>query len=234
MIEKLALVLYCGGIGGYTAAVAAFENPDVASTVAGLRAGEYLVAPGQGLPTSVSGIPMMPSPWESGDLAALLLNHARSIVKDPDWMVDPGRNLGKTFADRIRRMNQSFLTVDHDPEARAVRWAPPGRKPLLFVEAIWVDGDLPLFGCNAVVEEEPAPAVLSFDTTQAGYMRISEFDGHIWKLDSATAFRNAWRIGSRYYVLTYTSGYEGFSVQLMEIVPGTGLVPSGLVYGAGC
>ena len=59
VIQELAVVFYCGGIGGYAAAIAGFESPDAANAIAGLRAGEYLASPGDGL-AAVSGLPMMP------------------------------------------------------------------------------------------------------------------------------------------------------------------------------
>ena len=46
-------------------------------------------------------------------------------------------------------------------------------------------------------------------------------------------FRNAWVIGNRRFVLKLTRYYEGFATELMELVPGKGLVPTGIFYGDG-
>jgi hypothetical protein len=236
-IQRLAVILYCGGTGGYAAAIATFEGPGAANSIAGLRASEYLATPGQEL-AAVSGTPLLPVEARQGEstreLRQLLLSQARGIVKNADWMIDP--NTRKNLADRIRRMNQLFLTGSRpEPEIRYSRWSPPGRTSLLFVEALWIDkSNLPLFACDAVVEEGDALTILSFSTTQAEHMRMSEFASNKWKLDEPTAFLNAWKIGNRYFVLSHDRGYEGFSVRLMELVPGKGLAPAGPGFGAGC
>jgi hypothetical protein len=238
VIQELAVVFYCGGIGGYAAAIAGFENPDAANAIAGLRAGEYLASPGDGL-AAVSGLPMMPV-WVEKEsertmaLRRLLFSHARGIVKSDDWMIRAGSEA--RLQDRIRRMNQSFLAGSKlEPVMRYFRWSPAGRPPLLFVEALWTGASsLPLFACSAVVEQGSALTILSFDQTQASYMRMGEFANHRWELEEPGAFLNAWKIGNRYFVLTHLSGYEGFTVRLMELVPGKGLVRVGLEYGAGC
>jgi len=235
-IRKLAVVLYCGGIGGYAAAIASFESPDAANLVASLQATEYLAAPGPGL-AAVSTTPLMRQTAEpAAALTELLRQHGRAVVKDEEWMI-PQANISKEFADRIRRMNRTFLTeVTVAPRIRYFRWRPPGRNPLLFVEALWVDGDgtLPLFACDAVIEEGSELKVLSLLPTQGEYMRIGEFEHHAWKLEETNAFLNAWKIGGRYFVLLYRSGYEASSVELMELVPGKGLVETGLGFGSGC
>jgi hypothetical protein len=238
VIQDLAIVFYCGGIGGYAAAIAGFENPDAANSVAGLRAGEYLASPGVGL-AAVSGMPMMPV-WAEKEieptmaLGRLLFSHALGILKSDSRLTGAGGEA--RLQDRIRRMNQAFLAGSKlEPAMRYFRWSPSGRPPLLFVEALWTGaGNLPLFGCSAVVEQGSALTVLSFDQSQAAQMRMGEFSNRSWKLQEPSAFSNAWKIGNRYFVLTHLSGYEGFAVQLMELVPGKGLVPVGLEYSAGC
>jgi hypothetical protein len=238
VIQRLAVVFSCGGIGGYAAAIAAFEGPDISNSIAGLRASEYLATPSQEL-EAVSGTPLMPVEvlQESKlhmELGQILLSQARGIVKNADWTIQSYTR--KSSADRIRRMNQLFLTGARlEPEIRYSRWSPPGRTSLLFVEALWIDkSNLPLFACDAVVEEGDALTILSFSTTQAEHMRMSEFASNKWKLDEPTAFLNAWKIGNRYFVLSHDRGYEGFSVRLMELVPGKGLAPAGPGFGAGC
>jgi hypothetical protein len=47
-------------------------------------------------------------------------------------------------------------------------------------------------------------------------------------------FRGTWQIGTRTFVLTNETGYEGFSVALMELIKGKGLVPAGPGFAAGC
>jgi hypothetical protein len=237
VIQSLAVILYCGGLGGYAAAIATFEGQDAANSIAGLRASEYLATPGQEL-AAVSGAPLMPVEAGQGEptraLGQLLLSQARGIVKNADWMIEP--NTRKSLADRTRRMNQLFLTGARlEPEIRYSRWSPPGRAALLFVEALWIDkSNLPLFACDAVVEEGNALTILWFSATQAEYMRMGEFANNTWKLDGPTAFLNAWKIGNRCFVLSHDSGYEEFRVRLMELVPGKGLVPVGPGFGAGC
>jgi hypothetical protein len=236
VIQELAVILYCGGIGGYAAAIATFEGQDAANSIAGLRASEYLATPGQEL-AAASGAPLMPVEGQGESTRALgqiLLSQARGIVKNADWMIDP--NTRKNLADRTRRMNQLFLTGARlEPEIRYSRWSPPGRAPLLFVEALWIDkSNLPLFACDAVVEEGNALTVLSFRATRAEYMRMREFANWTWKLDEPGVFLNAWKIGNRCFVLSHNSGYEAFGVRLMEVVPGKGLVPVGPGFGAGC
>ena len=237
IIQQLAITVYCGGLGGYSAAIASFENPGAGNLVAGLRASEYLAAPGQGL-AAVSSIPLIPVDtsrvWESTSaVAKLLLTHAREIVKDENWGIDP---VSKEVADSARRMNQIFLNDSSlIPAARYTRWSPPGSKPLLFAEALWIGaGDLPLFGCEAVIEEGNRPSILWFDDSKAGQMRMAEFAGQTWSLYEPSAFLNAWKIGNRYFVLTYVTGYEGYEVAVMELIPEKGLVPVGLNFGAGC
>ncbi|HME06462.1 MAG TPA: hypothetical protein VKG25_05400, partial [Bryobacteraceae bacterium] len=240
VIRKLAVVVYCGGTGGWAAAIADFENPEASNLIAGLRASEYLAAPGAGL-AQVSTTPIMPvEAWNSAEstpaIAELLLKQGREVVKDENWMNDQP-NTRKEFADRIRRMNRTFLApVSVAPQIRYFRWRPPGRKPLLFVEALWVgdEDNLPLFACNAVIEEGPELRLISFTTDHAEEMRMQEFAQSTWKPDETHAFLNAWKIGGRYYVLRYSSGYESYSVELTEVVPGKGLVPVGIAYGAGC
>ena len=238
VIQELAIVFYCGGIGGYAAAIAGFENPDAANSIAGLRAGEYLASPGVGL-AGVSEMPMIPV-WAEKEmeptvaLRRLLFSHALGVLKSDSRLTGAGRDA--RLQDRIRRMNQAFLAGSKlEPVMRYSRWSPPGRPPLLFVEALWTGaGNLPLFGCSAVVEQGSELRVLSFDQRQAAQMRMGEFSNRSWKLQEPSAFLSAWKIGTRYFVLTHLSGYEGFAVQLMELVPGKGLVPVGLEYSAGC
>ena len=236
VIQELAIVFYCGGIGGYAAAITGFENPDAANSVAGLRAGEYLSSPGIGL-LAVSGIPVMPV-WADKELqqtialGRLMFNHALGILKSDSRM--SAEDADPRLQGRVRRMNQAFLAGSKlEPAMRYFRWSPPGRAPLLFVEAAWTGADnLPLFGCSAVIEQGSALTVLSFDQSRAVQIRVSEhFDS---SLQEPSAFLNAWKIGNRYFVLTHLSFYEGFAVRLMELVPGKGLVPVGLEYSAGC
>ena len=65
-------------------------------------------------------------------------------------------------------------------------------------------------------------------------MRMREFANWTWKLDEPGVFLNAWKIGNRCFVLSHNSGYEAFGVELVELVPGKGLVPVGPGIGAGC
>ncbi len=238
VIRRLAVILVCGGIGGYGAAIAGFESPNVADSIDGLRASLYIAAPGQGL-AGVSSTPLMPvDVWReaelTGGLGRLLFSQARGIVRNENWMIQPRTE--KTLADRIRQMNRLFLAGSQpQPEIRYSRWSPSGRKPLLFVEALWIDkSSLPLFACDAVVEEGKELTILSFRTTQAEDMRIGEFVNQTWDLNETNVFLNAWKIGTRCFVLCHHRVYEGFDVRLLELVSGKGLTLVGLGFAAGC
>jgi len=86
----------------------------------------------------VSGTPLMPVrscrnqnyTWSS---VQILLSQARGIVKN--GRLDDPVLYQEELADRIRRMNQLFLTGARlEPEIRYSRWSPPGRTSLLFVK----------------------------------------------------------------------------------------------------
>jgi hypothetical protein len=237
VIRQLAITLYCG-IGGYTAAIAEFESPGAATVIDGLRASEYIAAPSQEL-TPVAGTPFLPvdSVRElrlTDALGELLLQKARGIVSDQNWAINP--NAERSFADHVRRMNQSLLSGPlRDPEIRYLRWAPAGSRPLLFAEALWADDSgMPLFACDAVVEEAKELTPLAFDENRAIQMRMGEFAGREWRLEETSPFLNVWKIGNRYFVLCRSIGYEGFQVELLELVRGKGLAPVGVKFGAGC
>jgi hypothetical protein len=63
-------------------------------------------------------------------------------------------------------------------------------------------------------------------------MREGREQANTWD-EYEPVFRNAWVIGNRRFVLKFTRYYEGFATELMELVPGKGLVPTGIFYGDG-
>jgi len=128
-------------------------NADVAHRIAGLAAAQYLAVPGAVLP-GLSQIPMMRVLETDDRVTKLLFERGREVVHDALWqtagVTDP------TELKRIRETNDAFLTRDAFPthEIRMWRWAPAGGKPLLLVEAVWIDEDrkLPLFAVDAVLK----------------------------------------------------------------------------------
>jgi hypothetical protein len=159
----------------------------------------------------------------------MLLALGRKTVGDENWKAER--------SDETRRMDREFLTgTNLRVESRTQRWNLPGSKPLLFLETVWRDqNDKPLFGADAIVEQSAASTILSFDAREGELMRVTEtISTGGWRPPESGVFLNAWAIGGRRFVLVYTVGYEGFSVELKEIVPGKGLVPTGIAFGAGC
>jgi hypothetical protein len=131
---------------------------------------------------------------------------------------------------RIREMNHAYRATGDSPTSviQMWRWAPSAGTSLLLVEAVWIDAGrkFPLFAADAVVQELPAPKVLSFNYTKAEWMRMAEFRDRDWTPDADnSAFRNAWKIGADLFVLTYLGGYEGYSVELQKVDSIKGLVP---------
>ncbi len=175
----------------------------------------------------ISEAPMVRVDQVSLDVANLLFDRGRDLVRDDNWQTE-----GITDAEEIKRareMNHAFLALGkrQAPEIRMWRWAPDVRKPLLFVEAVWIDEERnrPLFAVDAVVQERGAPAILSFNYKKAEWMRWGEGSDRDWKLHTEdAAFLNAWKIGPESYILTYIAGYEGYSVELQRVDSAKGLV----------
>ncbi len=224
---------YCGGIGGYAAAIARIQNPHLSEVITGLRSGEYLAAPVKGL-DAVSESPLVPvdllhESKEVGKIEKILLESSRKIVDSDSWKAKE--------AAEARQIDTAFLnTRDLRCDSRVLRWRVPGRKPLLFVESVWTDAQgKPLFGGNAVIEEGNELAVLNFNSKEGELMRVVEtLRAGGWTRPEGGIFLNAWVVGVRRFVLIHTQGYEGFSIDLMEIVPAKGLVDTGIHFGAGC
>ena len=228
VIESISFGYYCGGIGGYATALAHFENPGIANTVAGLRAEAYLAAPVRGL-SGVSERPMVPAGPTDASLDEELLNYARRIVGSDDWEATwPGAH----------EVNHNFLNSGNLKfEGHFYDWRSPGSKPLIFAELFWRDEkNSAVFAANAVLDGTSPKNVLAFDTNPGRLMRFQEvaLDLNNWKPQEPGAFLNSWAIGARQFVLMASYGYEGFSVELMELVPGKGLVPAGISFGSGC
>jgi hypothetical protein len=224
VIDSLAFGYYCGGIGGYAAALGRIEGTQAS------RSDVYLVAPASGL-GAVSENPLVPvtDNRETGTIEKVLLKRGRAIVNSDTWKIDE--------SETAKQMDRAFLNIGGLRfSGRFQRWSVPGRKPLLFVEAVWNDAQgKPLFGGDAVIEEGDEPAVLNFSPKEGQLMRVPETLGvGGWKRPARSIFLNAWSVGTRRFVLIHTQGYEGFSVELMEIIPDKGLVPTGIDFGAGC
>ncbi len=219
--------------GAYEAVLASIVSPADQGLVEGLRSEAYLTAP-VGALREVSTRPLVPVDVGYEDLlttkvAAILLERAKKTVADESWKADQPEAVA---------MNRRFRTSSKLREkGRLQRWAIPGRKPLLFAEWVWSDEKgAALFAATAVLEESAGkvPVVLDFDPRYAEMMRIPEFLGEGgWEQPELPAFLNAWAIGNSRFVLRYTRGYEGFIVELLELVPGKGLLPTRISFGSG-
>jgi len=226
-IDELVLVLSGGGTDGYVSAIAKFENQDTADRVAGLKASEYLAAPSPGL-KNVSSQPLFElSRYDGVQAENLLLARGRALVTSEEWKVKLG-------ADERGLLDRAFLGPQPlRSDIHISRWSPPGQKPLLFVEIVWRTSDLTaVFGANAVIEEGVILSILDFDPRPGEQMREGTEQANTWD-EYEPVFRNAWVIGNRRFVLKFTRYYEGFATELMELVPGKGLVPTGIFYGDG-
>ncbi len=165
----------------YDGAIARIVDADSANRLAGLRATEYLAAPGIGL-ADVTQVPLLLeqdsgtlSNVNSARVSAVLLREARKVVHDENWKIDEID--GDDFKKQVQEMNKGILANSYDTiqprELRILRWALPGRKPLLFVQALWPsDQGPPLFGVDAVMERDSLK-ILSFDTKQAEFLRTA-------------------------------------------------------------
>jgi hypothetical protein len=233
-IKRQAVNVVCGGPGGFASAVAEFDKADVTDLMGAMRVREYLAAPGPPR-VSVFSFPVILD--ESGlmpPLAKILQAYAVQAVKDENWTI--AANTTDETSVRTRARNRALLKQQFmEPRLRFSRWSPPGRKPVLLVEAVWTSQDgLPVFAASAIVEEGDPLSILWIDSSQSELMRAGEMQDAEWKLEDPGPFLNAWKIGNQYFILVQRRGYEGFSVELMELVSGQGLVPTGLGYSAGC
>lgn len=228
-IEAIVLVLSGGDTDAYVSAIARFENEDTASRVAGLKASEYLAAPSPGL-KGVSRQPLIELSRYDGvalQVENLLLARSRALITSEEWEVKLG-------ADEPGPLDRIFLGPQPlRSDIHISRWSPPGQKPLLFVEIVWRSTDnTAVFGANAVIEQGQALSIPDFDPRPGEQMREGSEQADTWD-EYEPVFRNAWVIGGRRFVLKFTRYYEGFATELMEMVPGKGLVPTGIFYGDG-
>ena len=227
-IQDLALEGHGDGSAAVVA-VAQFPDEDTANRVFGLRASGYLAVPGLGIDETPDR-PLMPDDYFEGvvELEQLLKAHGVAIVKQRQAGNDGGSaealKLDKAFLDA-----GSFAAQTH-----ISRWNPQGGKPLLFAEIVWQskDGEA-VFAANAIVEQGQTLEILDFDSRPAEQMRVPYNEKADTWHSYVPVFLNAWVLGTHHFVLKYTQYYEGFSVDLMELVPGKGLVPTGLSYGDG-
>ena len=227
------LVLSPNSSSGWASAIARFENEDTASRIAGLRATDFIAVPGPGL-RGVSQQALIPAENNAAFdmIEKSLLARGRALVGSKEW----GRH---SFDPSTAGLDRAFLEAPplYD-EVHLSRWSLKGRKPLLFVQIVWrgQKGEA-LFGANAVVEEGDVPSILDFDARPGEQMRTGDNEqANSWDYTwdhFQPVFMNAWVIGSRRFVLKYTQYYEGFGVELMELIPGRGLTPTGIAYGDG-
>ena len=246
------VVILGSGCGDFRdGAIARFLTPAVANHVAGLRAREFVAAPVGDL-TDVSQVPLIPTtllaplPLEKNDqpdeataIRKLLFGRAREIVKDENWEADTNRNGSVENQQRVREWNRALLAASEDNIRIDVqRWEPPGRKPLLFVMALWVpesaEKGMAVFAAEAVLEEGDPLKMLSFEYDEAEKMRMSEFIPWSWNFESMNAFLNAYRIGNRYFVLRRKVGYESGGVELQELDFKEGVLQTDLEFAFGC
>ena len=175
-----------------------------------------------------------------------LVRKAREVVHDVDWMT--GQIDGDFIKKKVVEMNAGLLANSDDAnfptEVRIQRWPLPGQQALLFVQAMWSrDEDPPLFAANAVMERGSLK-ILSFDTEPAESMRTNDAltpnctvgslrcraNTYPTSLDETNRFLNAWKIGDRYFVLTFSRELVGFAVTLQELDFVSGLLPTSLGY----
>lgn len=252
VIEKIVILEHKDD--NYDGAIVRIVDTDSVNRIAGMRATEYLAAPGNGL-ADVSQMPLLVeqdsgtlSNVDSARVSQALLREARKIVHDKNWKVE---DLDvDDFKKQVQDMNKGILANSYDTiqprELRILRWHLPGEKALLFVQALWSrEEGPPLFGVDAVMERGSLK-ILSFDTKQAEFLRSRTAlmknctmgslrcppDNYSTVLDSINGFLNAWKIGKRYFVLTYSVEYDqSYIVALQELRFETGLILTGLSYG---
>jgi hypothetical protein len=236
VIETVVVIGHGGSCSFRDGAVARFLSPAVANRIAGLRANEFLAVPGAGL-ANVSQVPILPLGRDDYDttqkVQQVLLQRAREIVTDENWGIADGWS--DEEKKQIRELNRRYLSDPNQIEVLAARWALPGRKPLLFALALWfaeIDGKrLPVFAGESILEEEgDSLKILSFEHSKAVFMRDPEFASWTWDFDRLNGFLNAWRIGSRYFVLRRLIGIESYGIGLQELDDKGNLVETDLAY----
>jgi hypothetical protein len=97
-----------------------------------------------------------------------LLDRSRAIVNGDAWKIDE--------SETAKQMDHAFMNARNLPyNGRILRWSIPGRRPVLFVEAVWNDAQgKPLFGGDAVIEQGDEPTVLNFSPKEGQLMRVPE------------------------------------------------------------
>jgi hypothetical protein len=239
VVIETVVIIGQGGCGCFhDGAIARIPRAPSANQIAGLRASDYLVAPGAGL-ADVSQTPLYPLEGQEGDLEEkirkALAPRAHDVLKNENWMISENPNMSDEEKGRIRKLNRGFLsTPEYGFSMSTARWAPPGGKPLLFTLALWsyeIDGkNVPVFAAEAILEEGDSLKVLSFQYREAEWMREPEFVDWKWDFGALSGFRNAWKIGNRYFFMRYLNGYEFAGVGLEELDPDKSIVETDLGY----
>jgi hypothetical protein len=228
VIEKLVLLSHIGCDCWWDGAIARFVDKSTANRIAGLRASEFLAAPGAGL-ANVSQIPIVPlgAEYDAEKIRLALLQPARDAIKDGNFGIS--ENSSETEKEGVRELNRRFLTTSqNDIRVRAFRWAAPEREPLLFVLALWYSDNTPVFAGEAIFEESGQLKLLSFEHREAEWMRMAEFRDSAWDFDSLGRFLNAWKIGTQYFFLRQLNGYESGGIALQELNPREGILDTDL------
>lgn len=211
ILEQIGFGFYCGGPGGWAIAVARYESPAKARLVTGLRAEAYLATPGSPR-VHVSQVPMVTlgSGPKHAEVSALLLKNSRAIIRR------------SSDQDRQRPFLRGTLSPG---KLTAFRWAPPRGRALIFASERWFDdGGRDLVEAGGVLVEGSALAIIQAGAVQAENEDVSE----------PFQFLNVWQIGGRNFVLTYWRGGESYGISLDEILPGKGLLKTGLSCMEGC
>jgi hypothetical protein len=240
VIEKVVILSHPGCGCFRDGAIARFLSPATANRIEGLRASEFLAVPGAGLAnvSQTSLIPLSPHSDIEDKIRPLLFRKAREVLTSETWGITDTPNTPNEELDRFRKLNRGFLSApEYSIQIRAARWTVPGRKPLLFVLALWyadIEGkNLPVFAGEAILDETDPLKILSFEYREGEWMRFGEFANWTWDFDSLARYLNAWKIGSRYFVLRYQNGYESGGAVLQELDFKQGLVPTDLGYAFG-
>jgi hypothetical protein len=212
---------------GPASAVAHIVDPDLANRIEGLTASHYLASPAPAL-TGVSVQPIRRALWYFAEEKAkekverIARDKAREIVSSESWRTS------RDFIEASRHLDDEFLATQGSDDVNLSRWTLPGHAPLLFAEIVWRYSGEAVFGANVILDDGLPPTILDFDSRPAEQMRVPENEqGNTWD-PYEPIFLNAWAIGPRLFVLKFIRYYEYFDSKLMELIPGKGLMPTGL------
>ena len=192
VIEKIVILGHPGEMFR-EGAIARFVSRESANRIEGLRASEYLAAPGAGI-ANVSQTPLVPISSYDGagtKIRRALQERAGEIVQDEEFGIDLNPNVSEGERAHVRALNRGFLAAE-EVAVRAWRWSLPGRPPLVFALAIWYsrvgEERQPVFAAEAILEEGKALRMLAFDGHEGEWMRMREFRSWKWTFGHRLAF----------------------------------------------